>query len=141
MTLLVPQCLENDAYCQQASAVERVLDYDEAAQRYVFNPIATDIPVTLQAPTATATPSPYPRYYSALQAFQHRDFTAVISMTSDQITLNPDFGPDAQLGDYYLRSLALQALNAPEEALAMFLAIQEAAPYSFWGGLAALHFG
>lgn len=39
----------------------------------------------------------------------------------------------------YYRALALEALNRPDEALAEYVAIYEAAPESAWGRLAALH--
>lgn len=40
---------------------------------------------------------------------------------------------------HYYRALALEALNRPDEALAEYVAIYEAAPESAWGQLAALH--
>ncbi len=41
---------------------------------------------------------------------------------------------------HYHRALTLEALNRPDEALAEYVAIYEAAPESAWGMLAALHF-
>lgn len=40
---------------------------------------------------------------------------------------------------HYYRALALEKLNRPDEALAEYIAIYEAAPDSAWGMLAALH--
>ncbi|MEQ8671820.1 MAG: hypothetical protein RLP44_05090 [Aggregatilineales bacterium] len=53
--------------------------------------------------------------------------------------------PEALYADYspylaYWRALALESLNRPDEALAEYVAIYEAAPESAWGMLAALHF-
>jgi tetratricopeptide (TPR) repeat protein len=42
-------------------------------------------------------------------------------------------------GLHYYRALALEALERPEEALAEYVAIYEAAPESAWGRLAGLH--
>jgi tetratricopeptide (TPR) repeat protein len=41
---------------------------------------------------------------------------------------------------HYLHALALEALNRPDDALAEYVALYQAAPDSAWGRLAALHF-
>ncbi len=51
----------------------------------------------------------------------------------------PDITPEMRLEAQYYRAVALEALNRPDEALAEYVAIYEAAPDSAWGMLAALH--
>jgi hypothetical protein len=60
-------------------------------------------------------------------------------MTPGTFVIQPEQQLNDQLLDYYLRALALEALNRPDEALAEYIAITEAAPESAWGMLAALH--
>ncbi|MBE0690608.1 MAG: hypothetical protein IH587_10860, partial [Anaerolineae bacterium] len=56
-------------------------------------------------------------------------------LDSPLVTPTSDF---AFLARHY-RALALEALGRPDEALAEYVAIYEAAPESGWGMLAALH--
>jgi hypothetical protein len=133
----VAECID---LCNESREVEEVYEWDEGQQTYVraFPPT----PTMLETPTpfSTPTPSPYPQYYDVLDAFIERDFDAVVGMTSESLAVEPESNLDTQLGDKYLRALALEALNRSNEALAEYVAIYEAAPDSPWGQIAALHF-
>lgn len=51
----------------------------------------------------------------------------------------PDTTDPERLSWGYLTALAVEALERPDEALAEYIALYEAAPDSTWGMLAALH--
>jgi hypothetical protein len=60
---------------------------------------------------------------------------------SDVVIANPPeiVDDDTLMSIHYLRALALEALNRPDDALAEYIAIYESVPDSAWGLLAALH--
>ncbi len=71
---------------------------------------------------------------------QHSDIEAGLEAASDLVTAHPDCLTATQLQEFqYLRALALEALDRPDEALAEYVAIYAAAPESAWGQLAWLH--
>ncbi|HEX2908458.1 MAG TPA: hypothetical protein VHO69_16420, partial [Phototrophicaceae bacterium] len=69
--------------------------------------------------------------------FSERKFEVALDETSKPFVYAD---PDQKAELYYLRALALEALNHPDEALAEYVAIAEAVPGSAWAKLAALHF-
>jgi hypothetical protein len=60
-------------------------------------------------------------------------------MGDELLTPDNEEAYNNQLGDHYLRALALEALGRDDEALAEYVTIYEAAPESAWGMLARLH--
>lgn len=103
-------------------------------------------------PIPTATPTLWPTYPPATpdarpqieiwitEANVHAIFAsgdyANTLLTAEQAVPYDEF--DAVKFRYY-RALALEFLNRPDEALAEYVVIYEAAPESVWGQLAALH--
>jgi len=103
-------------------------------------------------PIPTLTPTPYPTYppptpdtrpqnerWLSMQyveaAYQTGDYELTLTIASQAV---PRDEFDRLKWGYY-RALALEALNRPDEALAEYIEIFQAAPESVWGQLAALH--
>lgn len=91
----------------------------------------------------TPTPrSPLPVYYTyhPLPLYLQEDYDSLIAY-HDAAVQGIRAPSDVNLLEWrYFAALALEALNRPDEALAEYFAIYEAAPESAWGMLAALHF-
>ncbi len=138
LTLMQVECL--DGYCTESITQPETYRWDAGRGTYVAPTPFESTAQPTSAPQPTPTPQPYPQYHSPYSAFVQRDFAAIVGMTSAGLMMNPDDNLDDQLGNYYLRALALEALGQPDDALAMYVAITQTAPASFWGSLAALHF-
>lgn len=140
LTLMAVEC--KDDYCSDSDVYPAIYHWDSTLGTYTLPPedIATPYP--------TETPYPYPTpildsctyYYSIVQAFVERNFDSVTCLINNDIQIDPDTPLNIQLGDYYLRALALEALDRSDEALEQFIAIYEYAPESPMGMLARLHF-
>ncbi len=139
LDLLIVDC--GDGYgCSEAATRQLEYEWSEEQATYIDNHISpTETPQTTATLEPTATPRPYPQYFSVLAAFNQSDFNAVVGMPPQTFILDKDREANDQLGDFYLRALALESLNRPAEALAEYVAIYTTAPDSAWGKLAALH--
>jgi hypothetical protein len=102
-------------------------------------PAPTVTPTLLPMVNLTATPRPYSEYYSALDAFMHLDFEAVVGMTDAAWAQASSSSSIDPLSIRYIRAFALEELNRLDEALTEYVSIYEAAPESAWGRLARLH--
>ncbi|MCA9903663.1 MAG: hypothetical protein KC547_07385, partial [Anaerolineae bacterium] len=120
---------------------------------YTWNPAAQTYTPPAPAPSAT------PAAAVATSAAQAADAARLLTARKDAFVFLRDGHPESALtlidetlaqvdpsaapstldDLYYYRALALEALNRPDEALAEYVAIYEAAPESAWGMLAALH--
>ncbi|MBZ0276676.1 MAG: hypothetical protein K8I60_11050 [Anaerolineae bacterium] len=117
----------------------------------IFDParIGCDISLLFATPTPNSTVTPLPTTTSdtrprteilidsenVVSAFKEGDYPTVLTIAQRAV---PRDDMDMQRWGYW-RALALEALNRPDEALAEYVAIYEAAPESAWGMLAALH--
>ena len=103
--------------------------------RQIYGSVSTPVPMPENA-------APDIWSFVNFHVYQHLtrgEYEQVLSQIEIIYTL-----PTANYEDYalqlrYWRALALEALNRPDEALAEYIAIYEAAPESAWGMLAALH--
>ena len=120
--------------------VPAIYVWDDNAQTYVIVEEPAQTP-TLIPPTPQPETIYFPRsFYSLNRAFAEGDYTQVIEIAGTALENAAE--PDAEEWKYafhYWHALALEALNRPDEALAEYVAIYEAAPESAWGMLAALH--
>lgn len=139
LILNITECL--DDFCSESITKPVSYSWDSAKQTYVPSSQPTQTPEPTATPEfrPTPTPQPYPQYFSVLDAFEERDFVAVVGMTAEVFAIDAERDLNDQLGDFYLRALALEALDRPGEALAEYVALYEAVPESAWGRLAALH--
>lgn len=72
--------------------------------------------------------------------YQQGDYTAALTSLDNLIAgASPDAHHVIVNALHYWRGMTLEALNRPDEALAAYVAIIEAAPESAWGRLAALY--
>ncbi|HEX2908456.1 MAG TPA: tetratricopeptide repeat protein [Phototrophicaceae bacterium] len=121
---------------EEGSQKEYKYSWNSEQQTYIPDPPPTPTPNFTLTPEPPAEP-----YFSVWDAFGEKDYAYVVEHTTSirSADLTAEWAL-ATLGDYYYRALALEALNRPDEALAEYVAIAEAAPDSAWAKLAALHF-
>jgi hypothetical protein len=113
-----------------------IYQWDVANQMYsvtqveTVNEVATDYPATFT----------YRMVLTDAQKamLEQKDYEAVLKILDFELTDDILLAIE-QTGLSYMRGLALEALNRPDEALAEYVAIYEAAPESAWGMLARLH--
>ncbi|MBZ0292636.1 MAG: tetratricopeptide repeat protein, partial [Anaerolineae bacterium] len=113
-------------------------NWDPTTRTYVE--FKTHVEPTL-VPTSIPTPEPQYRYVD--EALDAGDYPAALTMLDETAARNQDYyreNPDALYAYQFQRAFILEALDRPDEALAEYLAIHEAAPDSAWGMLASLHF-
>lgn len=118
---------------------EETYVWNDDEQRYVHQ----EPPPPAETPTPAPTPVPsptLPSYWRVSNAFEERDFEAIVDMTPDTLTIVDPMVRDDVLLFHYIRALSLEALGRTDEALAAYVAIYEAAPNHIWGILARLHF-
>ncbi len=89
-------------------------------------------------PQITATPEPVRKYQYLDDALEAEDYPEALVMLDRAIAQSLD-NPDYLYHYRYQLAFVLKKLNRPDEALAEYVAIYEAAPDSAWGMLAALH--
>ncbi|HEX2908808.1 MAG TPA: hypothetical protein VHO69_18195, partial [Phototrophicaceae bacterium] len=138
--------------------IENINDGRDYSIGYNLDPNSAGCDLTLfndvPTPTPTITPTTYPTYppptpdtrtpeekgleYSfASSAFDADNYEVVLQI----VEKHQDSGSeDDNMQMRYYRALALEALHRPDEALAEYIAIAEAAPDSAWAKLAVLHF-
>ncbi len=76
----------------------------------------------------------------ARRQYSGGDLLDTVDVLADAITNSaPEVNPIALNGARYWHGFLLETLNQPDDALAEYIAIYEAAPESAWGMLAALH--
>jgi hypothetical protein len=114
----------------------------DAQQRLYLLPVSVTPTPTLSAPpNPVITPTPasngyYNYFYYFRTAFEEKDFDKALQII-DNALLDPGHSAFPDL--HYWRGLTLEALNHPDDALAEYVAIYQAAPDSAWGQLARLH--
>lgn len=130
-----------DDYCEESREIEVVYHWDVELQTYVEASSTEPAAVATATLSSSPTPTPNPdsQYYDVVDAFEQNDFAAVVALTSDSFVINSDQDKAIWLSRLYLRALALEALSRPDDVLAEYVAIYEAAPESAWGMLAGLH--
>jgi hypothetical protein len=112
--------------------------WDSTVQNYVASLLPTPTPPAQVASSVLLNPSVYSLASDALNAFEHGNYARVIENLNTSLQLESDDTLGlAQL--HYIAAISFEALNRPDDALAQYVAIYEAAPDSSWGILAALH--
>jgi hypothetical protein len=117
--------------------VPAIYTWDSGQQTYVAPP---PLPTPTAPPTdaiVTYTPSLYDLAYYAQNEFTNGNYQAVVEYLAEGLTLDEPVTKLLPL--QYLGAMAYEALNRPDEALAQYVSIYEAAPESSWGQLAAVH--
>ncbi len=133
---ILPETITNSYLDYDAIEPEiQTYTWDSATQRYAW------LPPTPAPPQPTDTPEPVlSEYLSSYDAFAAGAFADVLLLTRDTFQIDDGRLIDFYLNGYFMRALSLQALGRDDEALALFVAIYNAAPDHIWGVLARLHF-
>lgn len=108
--------------------------WDSASRTYTQEPEVTTPPEASQE-QQTALWTAHSGLLTAL--FTDHDFAAAIDLADQLRALDSTYRPE-QIA--YLRALALEMSGRTDDALAEYVTLYEADPYSAWGLLAALHF-
>lgn len=123
--------------------------YIEILVNYVWDPsdgqyVQERIPTPPIYVTPTSTPSPtstsQSTYIFAGRAFVAGAYDEVVQMTPETLDFGSTENIDRSLFDMYLRALSLQALGQYQQALELYVRLQDDAPDHIIGMLAALHF-
>lgn len=111
----------------------------------IYEPPAPEPATPTLAPFGTTVPALTDAYILeklgvALSSLRTGDPDAVLTLVDETLdNYDPSVAQIVIDGLHYYRALTLEALNRPDDALAEYVAIYEAAPESAWGLLAALH--
>lgn len=119
--------------------------HDYVPVEYVWNEIdqayelTTASQETLAPLSSETSVSPPYQVYDGKNLFLQQAYEQIINDRQQAITEILDITDPVLLRWGYLAALTFEALDRPDEALAEYIAIHEAAPESAWGILAALH--
>jgi tetratricopeptide (TPR) repeat protein len=125
---------------EAATSTGNSIQYVWNSNSHTFELTATPVPNT---PAPTSVPTPEPQYRWFEEALNALDYAAALAILDENAALEEDYyrdNPESLYMYQYKRAFILEALNRPNEALAEYVAIYEAAPESAWGQIAALHF-
>ncbi|MBZ0275340.1 MAG: VCBS repeat-containing protein, partial [Anaerolineae bacterium] len=78
--------------------------------------------------------------YDAFWGLRWGEYESVLAQTDELLMQSTDAAEGDLFAVRYWRGVTLELMGRPDEALAEYVAIYEAAPESAWGMLAALHF-
>jgi len=147
--LIAADYSDSDPIDEVDEVIEASYFWDSTLKTYIQPPEPTPTATSAAAPTETPIPTPTPNYggisdygmVGVSNSFKEGDYDLVLQMTDLALTNASGQEESLALAFRYYRALALEALERPDEALAEYVAIYEAAPESAWGMLANLHIG